>query len=286
MSQLMGLPPVTLDEILDEVRQLPSLPAIVTELIATLDNEDTDIERLAGGIAKDQALAARALRVANSPFYGMQSRVETIHDAILVLGFRAVVNLVTTASLSGFFKPVAESGFDLTRFWRHGIGVALAGRALAGKAGLSGERCFTAGLLHDIGRLLLATTRPHHYAAVLDWRSRTDAYLVEAERHCLGLDHVQAGEALARRWRLPEDICLAVAAHHEPTNAPTSGLADVIHVADALAHALDLAGDPQALVPPVRRESWRRLGLDQTPMTPLLSTIEQEHEGYCALLSR
>lgn len=286
MSPLSGLPPLTLDEILDEVRQLPSLPAIVTELIATLDDEDADIERLAAGIAKDQALAARALRVANSPFYGMQRRVETIHDAILVLGFRAVANLVTAASLSGFFKPPAGSGFDLTLFWRHGIGVALAGRALAGKAGLSGDRGFTAGLLHDIGRLLLATTRPHHYAAVQAWRADQDAYPVEAERHCLGLDHVQAGEALARRWRFPEDICLAVAAHHEPTEAAADGLADVTHVADALAHALDLAGDPHALVPPVRRESWRRLGLEQTSIAPLLAAIEQEHAGYCALLSQ
>lgn len=279
-------PPLKLDEILAEARQLPSLPSIVIELARTLRDEDADIGSLAAGIAKDQALAARALRVANSSFYGMQRHIGSIHDAILVLGFGAVTSLVTAAALIGHFKPMAEAGFDLVRFWRHGLGAALAGRALAGHAGLDPGSGFTAGLLHDIGRLLLVTTRPRHYAQTLAHRAAGDVSLAEAERQVLGLDHAEVGAALAGNWRFPADIRAAVAGHHAPPDGASASLTDVAHVADVLAHALDLAGDPQAMVPPLDRAAWRRLGLEGIELRPLLAGIEEEHERYCALLSK
>lgn len=184
----------SLDDLLAEIRQLPSLPAIVNRLIESLDNEALGVDELAQGIAMDQALAARALRVANSPFYGVQHEVATIHDAILVLGFRAVSSLVMAASVTRYFTPQADSNFDLTRFWHHCIATALAGRGLAKATGLKPESGFTAGLLHDIGRLLLVTTRPRHYALVVACQSERDCLMHEAERQMLGFDHAQAGE--------------------------------------------------------------------------------------------
>lgn len=281
--------PLTLEEILADIRQLPSLPAVVGELIRTLDNESAGIEQLAEGIAKDQSLAARALRVANSPFYGIQHKVASIHDAIVILGFRAVGSLVMAASVTSYFKPPPEVDFDPTRFWRHGIGVALCARALAREVGLDTETAFTAGLLHDIGVLMLLTTRPEHYAAVLAARHERDCALVEAERDLLGFDHAAAGAALAERWRLPDEIARAVAQHHAPEPgrdaAARLSLADVVHVANALAHALDLAGDPDALVPGLDAAAWRRIGLAERRLRDLLPDIEREHEGYCAMLA-
>lgn len=274
---------LTLDEVLADIRQLPSLPAVVGELIKTLDNESAGIDQLAEGIAKDQSLAARALRVANSPFYGIQHKVSSIHEAIVILGFRAVSSLVMAASVTGYFSPPKEVAFDLARFWRHGIGTALCARALARHAGLEAETGFTAGLLHDIGVLVLLTTRPEHYAKVLAYHEANDCLLVEAERAILGIDHAQAGEALASRWNFPADVGRAVALHHAPDGA--TRLADVLHVANILAHALDLAGSPQARVRPLNPEAWCRLGLDQSALKALLAGIEREHEGYCALLA-
>ena len=275
--------PLMLEEVLADIRQLPSLPAVIGELIETLDNESAGIDQLAEGIAKDQSLAARALRVANSPFYGIQHKVASIHDAIVILGFRAVGSLVTAASVTGYFSPPRGIPFDLTRFWRHGIGAALCARALARISGVDAEAAFTAGLLHDIGVLILVTTRPAHYAQALAWRAAHDCLLVEAEQAVLGFDHAQVGEALASRWRFPADIVRAVALHHAPDGG--TGMVDVVHVANILAHALDLAGDPQARVPPLNPEAWWRLGLDQAALKALLAGIELEHESYCALLA-
>jgi len=278
-----NFPPLTLKEVLADIRQLPSLPAVVGELIKTLDNEYAGIDQLAEGIAKDQSLAARALRVANSPFYGIQHKVSSIHEAIVILGFRAVSSLVMAASVTGYFLPPKGVAFDLTRFWRHGIGTALCARALARLSAVDAEAAFTAGLLHDIGVLMLLTTRPMHYAEALAYRVANDCLLVEAEQAVLGIDHAQTGEALASRWRFPAEIARAVALHHAPEGG--AGLADVVHVADILAHALDLAGNPRARVPPLNPEAWRRLGLDQAGVKALLAGIEQEHESYCALLA-
>lgn len=281
--------PVTLEAVMADIHQLPSLPAVVGELIRTLDNEETNIDQLAEGIGKDQSLAARALRVANSPFYGIPHKVASIHDAIVILGFRAVGSLITAASVTGYFSPPPHVGFDLTRFWRHGIGTALCARALAQHVELDAEAAFTVGLLHDIGVLVLLTTRPEHYAQVLAYQAEHDCELIEAEREILHFDHAQVGEALARRWSFPVEIARAVALHHAPRHAPGDParptLADVVHAANVLAHALDLEGDPNALVPPLDLRAWRRLGLVRTTLNALLSGIEREHECYCALLA-
>lgn len=281
--------PLTLEEVLADVQQLPSLPAVIGELIATLDNENANIDQLADGIAKDQSLAARALRVANSSFFGIQHKVASIHDAIVILGFRAVGSLVTAASITSFFKPPAQSGFDLVRFWRHGIGTALCARALArgipGNAGLDPEAGFTCGLLHDIGVLVLLTSQPTHYAAVLAYRDLHDVDLVEAEWKVLGFDHAQVGAAVATRWRFPAEVARAVALHHVPGDNPNSPLVDLTHVANILAHGLDLAGNPRAMVPPLDLRVWLRLGLDHTSLRELFSNIEREHEIFCDLLS-
>ena len=280
--------PLTLDEVLADIHELPSLPAVVGELTQALDNEATGVDQLAEGIAQDQSLAARALRVANSPFYGIQHKVASIHDAIVILGFRAVGSLVMAASVTGYFAPPPNTAFDLARFWRHGIGAALCARALARTAGLDMEAAFTAGLLHDIGVLVLLTSRPESYARVLEYRAAQDCELVAAETAVLGFDHARVGEALAARWRFPDEIAQAVAQHHAPRHESGGDagatLADVAHVANILAHALDLSGDPDALVPPLDGHAWRRIGLELPALKLMLSGIEREHESYCALL--
>lgn len=278
--------PLTLDDVLADIRQLPSLPALVGELVLALQNEASDISQLADGIARDQALAARTLRVANSPFYGNPNKVASIHDAIVILGYRAVGNLVMAASLTGLFLPAPQTGFNLGRFWRHGIATALAARALARGSGLDAEAAFSAGLLHDIGVLVLLTTRPHEYTRVLAQRAARDCELAVVERELLGFDHAQVGAALADRWLFPAEIARAVALHHSPSavDGGSNALIDVVHVADVLAHALDLADAPDEWVPVLDALSWGRLGLNAGRVKSLLPGIEVEHGGYCALL--
>lgn len=282
MSLLKPLQP---DQVVDAVRQLPSLPAVVVELLESADRDDVNAEALANKIALDQALAARALKVANSPFYGLQSKVASIQDATVILGLRQIRSLVAAAAVTGAFAPSRTPWFDQRLFWQHCVGVALCARILAAEAGISEDGAFTAGLLHDIGRLVLVTCFPEEYRLALDYQRKHDCLLLAAERDVLGLDHARVGLALAERWHFAPSIQEAVAHHHAPEDATADSLAGVVHVADVMAHALDLCPREDELVPPLSALAWNRLGIPWPRFKIILATVEDQFEDVCNALS-
>ncbi|HET7774733.1 MAG TPA: HDOD domain-containing protein [Azospira sp.] len=274
-----------LDRVVEAVRQLPSLPAVVMELLESAEREDVNADELAEKIALDQALAAKALKVANSPFYGLQSKVATIQDATVILGLRQVRSLVTAAAVTGAFPASAAGWFNPHLFWQHCVGVALCARTLAPEAGLSPDGAFTAGLLHDIGRLVLVTGFPEEYKQVSVYQKKHDCFLLTAERDVLGLDHATVGRALAERWRFAPSIQEAVAFHHAPEEATATSLAGLVHVADVMAHALDLCPREDELVPPLSSVAWNRLGISWPRFKTLLSKVEDQFDDVCSALN-
>lgn len=263
---------------------LPSPPAVVMELLSTIEREDADIAELARKVATDQALTAKTLRLANSSLYCLPVKVTTIQQAITFLGFQTTRNLITAAALTGCFPDRACAGFNDKAFWRHAIGVAACARVLALHLHLNEDVAFTAGLLHDIGRLVLVTLQPQHYAEVIARRSADDGTLLDAERALLEVDHVQAGMALARHWQFSDKMCQALAWHHAPETPGAGSLAMIVHVADAVAHALDLAGEENELVPPLSPAAWNALGLDETHWLQVLRQTELQFEEIATIL--
>jgi len=276
---------LTREQVAARLKQLPSLPAAVTELLASFDNEDIDVTRIAHQIAHDQGLTARVLRVANSSFYGLQSRVGTINEAVVVLGFRAVRSMVLAVGMSGAFRIDQCPGFDARAYLRHCAAVGLLARGLAGGVGQNPELAFTGGILHDIGQLVLAANFPVQYAEALAYRHKHDCFLVVAERDVLGLDHTEVGGMLSDAWRFPPALHAAVAEHHQPAAAECGSLADLIHVADTLAHGLGLAHSADEMVMPLERTAWLRLGLDGDKIIAALGGIEAELEETCQALN-
>ena len=281
---MSAAPHLTPDQVVAAVKQLPSLPSVVLELIENLGQEDADTATLAKKIAKDQALTARALRVANSPFYGLQGKIASIRDAITVLGFRAVQSLVMTAAVTHCFTPAQGAGFDFKAFWRHCIGAALAARELARYAGRNGEAAFAIGLLHDIGHLVLATCFPEQTKQVLAYQRQHDCYAAEAERDVLGLDHAAVGAALAARWRFAPAMHEAIACHHAPDDQTGDSLAGIAHLSDFVAHALGLAKDENEMVPKISQLAWHRLDISWAEFQQVLERTEAQHASLCALI--
>ena len=275
---------LTLAEVLKTVNSLPALPAVVLELIASLDDDNVDLDTLASKIALDQALAAKTLRLANSSFYGVQRQVTTVHDAVAVVGFRALRNLATTAALVGALGTGRNPSFGFLAFWRHAIGTALCARALALQLGLNSEAAYTAGLVHDIGRLVLATRFADAYESVVARRYADDGYLVDAERAVLGLDHAMVGESLARHWKFPDTILQSTAHHHNP-GVCAEPLAMVVHIADAIAHALDLSQDPEDLVPEVSDRNLQMLGMNAQRLAAVFRDVEKNFEAASSVLA-
>jgi putative nucleotidyltransferase with HDIG domain len=273
------------EQVVARLRQLPALPSAVSELLASFANEEADIGRIAQQIALDQGLSARVLRVANSSFYGLQSRVGTINEAVVVLGFRAVRSMVLAVGMSGAFRLDQCPGFDGQAYVRHGVAVGLAARALAPLVGHNPELVFTGGILHDIGELVLASSFPAQYAEALAYRKKHDCFMVVAERDILGLDHAEVGGLLAETWHFPSALHQAVAEHHAPATAAAGSLADLIHVADGVAHALGLAHSQEEQVMPVERTAWLRLGLDSEMLARVLPLVEQGMDETCLAFS-
>jgi len=269
------------------LQQLPPLPQVVSELLASFAHEDdVDVERLAHQISRDQAITARVLRVANSSFYGLQSRVATIPDAVVVLGFRAVRSLVLAVGVNCTFFADRCRGFDAEAYRRHGIGTGLAAAGLSEMAGSNRELAFTAGLLHDIGQLALAANFPMEYTKVLDYRASKDCSSLAAERDVMGTDHAQVGGMLAEIWHFPESLRQALAGHHEPGRAADDSLANLIHIADATAHALEFSHQPGEMVMPLDPVAWQRIGGDWQVFRSVLPQIEANFAETChSLLS-
>lgn len=275
---------LTLDDVQGSLQDLPSLPAVVMELLGSIDQEDVDISVLARKVSMDQALTAKTLRLANSASSGLQVRVTTIQQAITYLGFQATRNLITAAAVTGCFPEGKCPGFDHRTFWRHSIATAACAKVLARRTRLNQDFAFTAGLLHDIGRLVLVTAYPERYSAVLAQRQQDDRQLLDVERELLGVDHVMAGTALAQHWQFSDTMLHAIAYHHEP-EAPGAGfLATIVHVANAIVHALDLARDDNELVPPVSMVAWTALGLSQEAYLHVFRETEMQFEEMSNIL--
>jgi putative nucleotidyltransferase with HDIG domain len=272
------------DDLANDLDDLPSLPAVVMELLGNIDQEDIDISVLAKKVSHDQALTAKTLRLANSSLYSLQVKVTTIQQAITFLGFQTTRNLITTAAITGCFPTGLCAGFDDRAFWRHSIATAVCARVLARRMRFNQDYAFTAGLLHDIGRLVLVTRFPEQYAQVLARRTREDEYLQDSERAVLGLDHVDAGVALAQHWNFSDTMRQAIAYHHDPEVTGAGFLATIVHVANAVVHSLDLARDEEELVPAVSAVAWTALGLSEEAYLHLFRETELLFEEMSTVL--
>lgn len=272
------------EELPFELDDLPSLPAVVMELLGSIEQEDVDVAVLARKVSHDQALTAKTLRLANSSAYGLAVKVTTIQQAITFLGFQTTRNLITAAALTGCFPNRHCAGFDDKAFWRHSVATAVCARMLARHLRVNQDIAFTAGLLHDIGRLVLVTLHPQRYAEVIAERRRLDALMLEVEREVIGVDHVMAGEALARHWNFSDTMRLAIAHHHAPDTPGAGFLATIVHVANSVAHALDLAGADDDMVPPVSPVAWTALGLGETTWLQVFRETELQFEEMSAIL--
>jgi putative nucleotidyltransferase with HDIG domain len=274
----------TLDDLIKHVRDLPSLPAVITELLATMDQPDVDAGLLVKKIALDHDLTAKTLRLANSSFYGMPSQVATIGQAISVLGFRSIRTLLTACSVTAAFPRTTPPGFDFQAFWRHSVATAVCAQRLARLVKVNTDTAFTAGLMHDIGVLVLASGYAERYRDVLAYQREHDCYLREAEQAVLGVDHAVIGSALLAHWKFPLEMQHAVMNHHTSEAAGMRPLTLVTCAANAIAHGLDLSGTEDDLAPPLSQSVWDALALNEAQSLALFAEVESTFDDMCQIL--
>lgn len=230
---------MTPEQIHEKVRtiiQLPALPTIALEVVDLVDNPKTSASRLGKVISSDQALTAKVLKIANSPFYGFPKKISTIDFAIIVLGFDALKEIVISISLVSSLQKKSDNYFDAKVFWDHAITTGVIARKLARDLGyrISGE-VFVGGLLHDIGISILHRYFNSEFRRIIDIVRESDLSMFEAEESVLGVTHAEVGGWLAERWNMPDHLVEAISLHHQPGKAKLNpDLVALIHLADVI----------------------------------------------------
>ena len=202
---------------LDHIEDIPTLPTIVFELNELLQDPDTPITEITDVIEKDQAMSLKILKLVNSAFYGFQSKVDDIANAIILLGFNTVRNAILSLSvISAFNDKNSLEGFDITDFWKHSLAVAVISKSLAQKTRKgSPDGCFVAGLLHDIGKVIMAQYFQELFGKVWTAARQDTLSFYDAEKKVSDIDHGSIGAHLAEKWKLSSDFINTIKWHHE-----------------------------------------------------------------------
>jgi len=274
----------TLEKILD----LPTIPIVYTRLEALIDGGETSADEIGQVVSLDPSITAKVLRLSNSAFFGFSRNIYSIKDAVALLGYKAVQTAVATVSTFEALGRIEEKNFNRTAFWRHSIGCGAIARVLAGKLKVAPDQAFVAGLLHDIGKVILDGYFSDSFADALQTASDKGISLFDAEKEVLPATHEAVGRHLAERWNLPAELIEVVGAHNslKPEKSEHAKLVMLVHVADAKCRHLkvgragdDLVWDPQPEALEQLGTTWEAVG----EWTPQMEAEIKKAESLLAL---
>lgn len=251
-----------IDRLFEKLPQLPTIPAIVQELIASLGKDDVDLGELIDKVRKDQSLSARVLRLANSPYYGGRKSVGGIDDAVTLIGLNALRSIVIASGVSSAFSKV--EGVDLASFWKHSQLTAQMARSLGKLARINAEFAYAAGLMHRIGQLLINMSYPEIGQKVTqECRNLSVGELAGLERLHLSFDHAEVSAELARQWHFPLEIQDALKHYIRPDTDGATAYAGVVHLAASMAFGIEQGLPDEVILSRVNQPVVRKLALEE-----------------------
>ena len=270
----------TIDQLVECVERIPRLPDTAMRLISTLSDPGSSIGEIVDCIRYDQAITAEVLRLCNSAYFGLSRRVNSIDDATRLLGTAKVLQLVMSAHTQALLsRPQEGYGLIPGALWEHSVAVALGSQHYARHLGLHElGQLFTAGLLHDIGKVVLNEFVAAEFAAIVDLVTRKQMSFLEAEQQVLGYTHPEVGIRLAEVWSLPEDIARCIRYHHTPDDLPEpDAVVDTVHLADATCLLMGIGGgEVDGLAYRLSSAVLERAGLDMKKLESLGAEIVAE----------
>ncbi len=273
---------ISIDRVILGMRNIPSIPTVVTKVTEMLDDPWICAADLGRVISSDQALTASLLRLVNSAFYGFPSTIETVSRAVTIIGFRQLRELAFGTSMLRMFKGIGEhSSLSVQNFWKHSVVCGITSRVLAiYKREEIPERFFVAGLLHDIGRMVLLESRPKQYIEVFSMVKQESCLVTEAEMAVFGFTHAEVGRELMLSWNLPSSLAKAVGFHHDTERRDRpSRLEDVVHVSDIITHTSELGSSGEQFIPPLNPYALERLGLKTSILQPAMEKVYEQFDN-------
>ncbi len=263
--------------------KIPSPPLVVTKVLSTLKDPDFSVRQLSRVISDDPALASRTLAVSRSAKYALRRQPQTVHEAVLVLGLHTLRNIVLAVAAQSFLARSSKIGKML---WSHSLGAALAARILARRCRLGDpELAFLAGLLHDVGEMILLHGDPRGFERLVEDVQQTKTSLVQREREIYAFDHASIGVALLEFWNIDAEIGGAVLRHHEHGNDEEENLLPgILRMADFLCLQADLGFFSEVSAPSQRM--CRTFGCeDQLELQALVEELRTAYDEESALFT-
>ena len=275
--------------IINEVRDLPTLPDVIHKVLALVGDENSSAKQLGNMISYDQAISSRLLKVANSAYYGFMKKIATVHHAIVILGFKEVKSLVLGITVLDTMKGASsEASFMQDEFWIHSMGSALAGQIICKEVeGADPETIFTASLLHDIGKLVLDVSLPQEYIKVLEKVRISEVSIVDAEEEVLGFNHADVGGWLCERWKFPPVLTFPISFHHRIENVDKNYLrvASIVHLADNLCKRAQIGNSGDNNIPMIYSPAQKHLGLRDDDLEIMVEQLTQKEDKVKSFLS-
>ena len=268
-------------QLIEGTPALGSYGGVIRQIEKALHQPTASLDSIAEVIEKDPDIASRLMRLGNSAFFAFPTRLETVTDAVRLIGIQQVHDLLHASSVVEVFPGISRELVDMESFWKHSLACGIGARALAMARQMpKAEKLFVAGLLHDLGRLVLFSRAPAKAVEVFALAKTKRMLLRDAETAVLDFDHAMIGEALMRYWHYPPNLVQAVACHHRPMAAAANLLeACIVHVADYVVHAMQMGNSGEQFVPPLNLNAWERVGLPVSMLESVMNSIDEQIEA-------
>lgn len=267
---------MTFTALIASIDNLPPFPAVISEIMRLLDDEKTDAKVLEQAFMKDQALTVQLLKLANSAYYGTRSEITSVSAATVRLGFSAMKSMVMNLAVGPLLKqPLEGYGLMKDSLWRQSQLCAIASRIIAKRVGYKDlDQAYTAGLLKDIGKLILNEYMDDEMATINEMAIREHKDFLILEDLIIGFSHAKVGQAMGIKWRLPEVLTETIALHHRPDSATIDPqLVAIVHLADAMMMTMGFEIGLDGLDYVISSEALERLGLNESQLEELMSEL-------------
>jgi len=278
LSDIATLDSKKLENVFDQINSLPTLPQVFDKLILQIYDPNTSAESLAQSISTDSALMSKIFRLVNSAYYGFPRKISTFTQAIVILGFNAIRNIVLTASVFNIFKE-SKSRFDYNQFWEHSLFCAVVSKTLSKhlRIGLP-EEVFYAGLFHDIGKLILDQFFPDTLEKVLDKMEDDNLSFHQSENAIVDVNHTNIGKLLCIKWNFPLIFQEAITFHHLPKKASeNTKLAYLFYISNIISKN-------EINSTHIHQNCWKILNISKDRIDNLMEDIHQAYEKVSGIL--
>ena len=268
-------------DLVETLKTLGTLPTVYSKVNELVNDPNCPAAKLGECISNDQAITSMILRLVNSALYGYPTYIDTVTKAVTIVGFKQTRDLVLASSVIDMFGKEGDAGgIDYRGFWKHSIATAVCSKIIASHMKkCDQEAMFTAGLLHDIGRLItfeMSDKLP--IQDLLDQAKDTETLLYKNERKMLGFTHMDLAEALFCKWNLPPLLKEAAVYHHVPALAPRfKQEASCIHISDSITHALRMGSSGDQYVPEINEEAWQSLEIPISKLPRIVNALKEQY---------